>query len=117
MARYGGRSLNRHGERDGRAWPDPSAVVQSRLRFDREVPPLLWFQEHLKAHGFDVPQNGQIDEATRASLSAFQMKYRPARYDGVPDAETAALLEVCTQPGGWVLKGADGGWHSYKVPE
>ncbi|EKM95296.1 N-acetylmuramoyl-L-alanine amidase [Stutzerimonas degradans] len=27
-------------------------------------------------------------------LAAFQMKYRPARYDGEPDAETAALLQV-----------------------
>jgi hypothetical protein len=45
------------------------------------------------------------------------MKYRPARYDGVPNVETAALLEVCARPGGWVLKGADGQWLSYEVPE
>jgi len=98
-------------------WPDPSAVADARLRFDRDLPSVTWFQERLKVHGFDVPQNGQLDEVTRSSLSAFQMKYRPARYDGVPDAETAALLEVCTRPGGWVLRGADGEWHSYKVPD
>jgi hypothetical protein len=34
----------------------------------------------------------------------------------VPDAETAALLEVCTQPGGWRLRGADGQWHAYRAP-
>jgi N-acetyl-anhydromuramyl-L-alanine amidase AmpD len=67
--------------------------------------------------GFEVRQNGQLDDVTRASLSAFQMKYRPARYDGVPDAETAALLEVCTRPSGSVLKGVDGQWHPYQTPQ
>jgi N-acetylmuramoyl-L-alanine amidase len=97
-------------------WPDPDAVAAARLRYGQELPALLWFQQRLAAHGFEVRQNGQLDDATRASLSAFQMKYRPARYDGVPDAETAALLEVCTRPGGWVLKGVDGQWHSYQTP-
>ena len=26
------------------------------------------------------------------------MKYRPSKFDGVPDAETAAMLEVLTTP-------------------
>jgi N-acetylmuramoyl-L-alanine amidase len=38
--------------------------------------------------------NGALDEATVRIIAAFQMKYRPARYDGTPDAETAALLDV-----------------------
>jgi N-acetylmuramoyl-L-alanine amidase len=33
-------------------------------------------------------------------LSAFQMKYRPANIDGMPDVETAALLEALTNPAG-----------------
>ena len=98
-------------------WPDPDAVAAARTHFGSDVPAVLWFQQRLRAHGFDVPQNGQLDEATRFSLSAFQMKYRPARYDGEPDAETAALLEVCTRPGGVVLRAADGQWHPYLVPE
>jgi N-acetylmuramoyl-L-alanine amidase len=97
-------------------WPDPDAVAAARFHYGQELPALLWFQQRLAAHGFEVRQNGQLDDVTRASLSAFQMKYRPARYDGVPDAETAALLEVCTRPGGWVLKGVDGQWHSYQAP-
>jgi N-acetylmuramoyl-L-alanine amidase len=98
-------------------WPDPEAVAAARARFAQELPAVLWFQQRLAAHGFDVAQNGRLDEATRASLSAFQMKYRPAHYDGVPDLETAALLEVCTRPGGWILMGADGQWHAYKAPD
>jgi len=94
-----------------------TTIAAARLRYGQELPAVLWFQQRLAAHGFEVPQNGQLDDVTRASLSAFQMKYRAARYDGVPDAETAALLEVCTRPGGWVLKGVDGQWHSYQTPQ
>jgi N-acetylmuramoyl-L-alanine amidase len=98
-------------------WPDPEAVAAERVRYGKDLPAVLWFQQRLKAHGFDVPPHGVLDDVTRAALSAFQMKYRPARYDGVPDEETAALLEVCTRPGGWVLRGADGQWHPYRVPQ
>jgi N-acetylmuramoyl-L-alanine amidase len=97
-------------------WPDPQGVAAARAHYEKDLPSVLWFQQRLKVHGFDVAPMGEVDEATRASLSAFQMKYRPARYDGVPDAETAALLEVCTRPGGWLLMGADGQWHPYRAP-
>ena len=38
-------------------------------------------------------------------------------FEELSNHETAALLEACTRPGGWVLMGADRRWHSYKVPE
>jgi N-acetylmuramoyl-L-alanine amidase len=98
-------------------WPDPDAVTAARAHFGHDIPAVLWFQQRLRAHGFDVQPSGQLDEVTRVSLSAFQMKYRPARYDGSPDLETAALLEVCTRRGGWVLRAADGRWRPYAVPE
>ena len=98
-------------------WPDPDAVTAARAQYAKELPAVLWFQQRLRTHGFDVPQSGQLDQVTRSSLSAFQMKYRPSRYDGEPDVETAALLEVCTRPGGWVVRGADDHWHAYKAPE
>ncbi len=97
-------------------WPDPRAVAVARMRYERELPPVSWFQQRLAAHGFEVPREGALDEATQSALSAFQMKYRQARYDGVPDAETAALLEVCTRPGGLLLKNADGRWLPYQAP-
>jgi N-acetyl-anhydromuramyl-L-alanine amidase AmpD len=28
----------------------------------------------------------------------FQMRYRPERFDGLPDAESAAILSVLTTP-------------------
>jgi N-acetylmuramoyl-L-alanine amidase len=95
-------------------WPDPQAVAAARVRYTAALPTVLWFQQRLAAHGFDLAPSGVLDEPTRTVLAAFQMKYRPALYDGIPDAETAALLEVCTQPGGWQLRAADGRWHTYQ---
>jgi hypothetical protein len=43
-------------------------------------------------------QRRELDAATRNVLVAFQMRHRPLRFDGVPDAETAALLHVLTAP-------------------
>ena len=54
------------------------------------------FQEKLLKHGFTLPATGEQDKLTTDVISAFQQKYRPARFDGLPDAETAAILEVIT---------------------
>jgi hypothetical protein len=43
------------------------------------------------------------------------MKYRPERFDGTPDPETAALLEVMNRPNGWLIRGSDGRWQPYRV--
>jgi N-acetylmuramoyl-L-alanine amidase len=77
-------------------WPDAGQVAQKRAAFEQNLPDMDWFQQKLSKHGFAVPLNGELDEATVNVLSAFQMKYRPTLIDGQPDAETAALLEVLT---------------------
>lgn len=87
-------------------WPDATAVARQRTAYEAALPSVQWFQDRLAAHGFAVPQNGELDEATRRVIGAFQLKYRPARYDGTPDAETAALLDVAATPGGMLM--ADG---------
>ncbi len=76
------------------AWPDGVKVAAARPLFDQQLPDVAWFQQKLGAHGYAVPQSGELDAATRAVLTAFQMKYRPATIDGTPDAESAALLEA-----------------------
>ena len=76
-------------------WPDAEAVAaQQRLFAGSGLPTIAWFQEALATHGYRVPRHGVLDEQTRNVIAAFQMKYRPARFDGEPDAETAALLQV-----------------------
>ncbi|WP_220812625.1 N-acetylmuramoyl-L-alanine amidase [Pseudomonas paralcaligenes] len=75
-------------------WPEPAAVVREQARFAAALPEVIWFQEQLHKLGYAVPRTGILDQATRNVLIAFQMKYRPARYDGEPDAESAAILQV-----------------------
>ena len=77
-------------------WPDAAKVAAARPQYDLQLPDAAWFQQKLALVGYSVPQNGELDEATRSVLVAFQMKYRPATIDGVPDAESAALLDALT---------------------
>jgi N-acetylmuramoyl-L-alanine amidase len=73
-------------------WPDPAQVAAHRAVFDQALPSVLWFQQQLAIQGYAVAQNGVLDAPTRHVIAAFQMKYRPQRFDGEPDAETAAML-------------------------
>jgi N-acetylmuramoyl-L-alanine amidase len=77
-------------------WPDAARVAERRSAYEQQLPAVDWFQRKLAEHGFAVPQTAELDIATQKVIGAFQMKYRPSRYDGVPDAETAALLDVMT---------------------
>ena len=95
-------------------WPDEAAVAARVPEFERQPPTIAWYQQRLAQHGFDVPQNGELDAATRTVLSRFQMKYRPSRFDGAPDAETAALLEVVTSPGGLLIVTSNGERRRYE---
>lgn len=79
-------------------WPDAAKVAERRARFEAAPPDTLWLQQALARHGFAVPEHGELDGPTRRVVAAFQMKYRPARHDGTPDAETAALLDVLVNP-------------------
>lgn len=81
-------------------WPDSRMVSERTLAYKKTLPHMTWFQDQLADYGFNVPHNGEYDSATRNVIAAFQMKYRPTKYDGIPDAETAALLEVVNRPEG-----------------
>jgi N-acetylmuramoyl-L-alanine amidase len=50
------------------------------------------FQAGLGRYGYEVPDHGRPDEATKAVLIAFQRHFRPWRCDGVPDPESAGIL-------------------------
>jgi N-acetylmuramoyl-L-alanine amidase len=80
------------------AWPDPDAVAHQQVLFSASLPSVLWFQEQLARQGYAVPVHGELDQATLNVIAALQMKYRQARYDGEPDAQTAAILWVLNRP-------------------
>ncbi|MNO90444.1 N-acetylmuramoyl-L-alanine amidase AmiD precursor [compost metagenome] len=78
-------------------WPNEQAVARQQTRFETQLPSISWYQTQLARFGYDTPQTGELDVATRHVLAAFQMHFRPARYDGTPDAQTAAMLQVLNQ--------------------
>ena len=84
-------------------WPDAAqlrlhtAVLQRR--YPDALPEPAWWQDMLAQVGYSVPRHGQLDSATRQVIAAFQMKYRPARYDGLPDRETAVWLQAVAATG------------------
>jgi N-acetylmuramoyl-L-alanine amidase len=75
-------------------WPNAAAVSRARQRFEASPPSIGWYQEQLARVGYSIARSGELDVTTRHVLAAFQMHYRPSRFDGEPDAETAALLQV-----------------------
>jgi len=79
-------------------WPDSNLVAQKKLLYAQELPDIAWFQQNLAKFGYAVSLNAEFDEPTINVITAFQMKYRPALIDGMPDAETAAILDVLTMP-------------------
>ncbi len=73
-------------------WPDPAQVAALLPAYAAAPPSVAWLQQALARVGYPVPQHGLLDLPTRRVIAAFQMKYRPARFDGQPDPQTAALL-------------------------
>jgi len=89
------------------AWPDAAMVAAKQSVYAFALPDAKWFQDRLSDYGYNTSRSGEWDVLTRDSLISFQMKYRPANYDGRPDAEIAALLDVVNAPQGMVLNRPD----------
>lgn len=85
-------------------WPDLAMVKARRAEFEKALPDVTWFQEKINAHGFSVQVTGIMDAPTIKAIEAFQMKYRQSNFDGLPDPETAALLDVATSKDGFRVK-------------
>lgn len=65
-------------------WPRAGAAARSWS--------LAELQAGLGRFGYEVPDHGELDAATRTVLIAFQRHFRPARIDGTPDEESAGIL-------------------------
>ncbi|MDB6096812.1 MAG: amiD [Francisellaceae bacterium] len=50
-------------------------------------------QKALSSWGYKVPHNGKLDPETKNVLIAFQMHYRPERYDGILDKESMKIID------------------------
>lgn len=74
------------------AWPDAATVDAYRQRFANHMPGIAAIQAALARYGYRLPVTGELDQRTHSTLVSFQMHFRPARYDGIPDADTAARI-------------------------
>lgn len=75
-------------------WYDRDRVSILQKEYEHNgVPSLIWGQEQLASLGYAIEITGQDDAMSRDVLRAFQMHYRPVRFDGVMDAETAAIIQ------------------------
>lgn len=75
-------------------WPDAASVARQQAYFEVNPPSVTWYQQQLARFGYAIDQTGEWDVATRHVIAAFQMRFRAQRFDGVPDAQTAAILQV-----------------------
>ncbi|HUH87874.1 MAG TPA: N-acetylmuramoyl-L-alanine amidase [Pusillimonas sp.] len=75
-------------------WYDETLAAQYRVEFEQQgLAGIAWVQGQLARVGYNVPKTGRLDKATRNVITAFQMRYRPSLYDGLPDAQTLAILK------------------------
>lgn len=77
--------------------PDPDEVNKQQQIYQQALPSIDWFQEKLAQVGYATPKTGMWDQETKNVMTVFQMRYRQRLFDGVPDSESAALLEVITR--------------------
>lgn len=73
-------------------WPDAARVTQYEYLLAGQTPPLAWFETSLQRFGYNTSARPSQTDALRNVIAAFQMRFRPARHDGEPDAQTAAIL-------------------------
>jgi N-acetylmuramoyl-L-alanine amidase len=73
-------------------WPPENPPPFRTAATDRAA--IRALQSDLARFGYETPQSGVLDFATRSVLRAFQRHFRPARIGGEPDAETRARLSA-----------------------
>ncbi|WP_198148766.1 N-acetylmuramoyl-L-alanine amidase [Xenorhabdus hominickii] len=74
------------------AWPDHMTVNKYLAGRATDMPAsVISIQKALATYGYSIPQTGFLDNATRKTIQAFQMHFRPSDISGTPDAETEAI--------------------------
>ncbi len=75
-------------------WPDVPMLAEAEIVAGpgAEGAGVLALQSMFGAYGYEVPRSGVYDGETATVVAAFQRHFRPARVDGVADAETAGVL-------------------------
>lgn len=73
------------------AWYDEPLKQQYQLQFCQQLPVISELINRFKRYGYDTSATIN-QEGLKNLVRAFQLHFRPEKYDGVIDAETAAIL-------------------------
>ena len=74
------------------AWYDSEDYDAYLSIFKDELPNLETLQKDLKRFGYDIEVSGINDFQSITAVRAFQLHFRPSKYDGFFDAETTSAL-------------------------
>ena len=72
-------------------WYDEETKNSFMTSYTTAITPLE-VQTQLEKFGYKIEKTGQYDKQTANVIRAFQFHFRPAKYDGVMDSETYAIL-------------------------
>ncbi|HAW2024763.1 TPA: N-acetylmuramoyl-L-alanine amidase [Escherichia coli] len=73
------------------AWYDESLMLRYLAQFSKSLPPKEELLSKLKTYGYDI-SDACTESGYKNLIRAFQLHFRQKKYDGVIDAETAAIL-------------------------
>lgn len=75
------------------AWPNDNDVRYFKKKLLLAID-LKIFQKDLRKYGYKTNTNGIYTTETKDAVVAFQMHFRPSKYDGVIDSDTYAILKA-----------------------
>ena len=75
-------------------WVDALPVSGDSLSLGAQGEVVAELQRDLARYGYGIEPSGIFDDRMKAVVIAFQRHFRPARLDGVADAETLSILRV-----------------------
>lgn len=80
------------------AWPDEQSVNFYLAERDPSEPvDIANFQKLLSEYGYQTPNSGVLDNKTQKVVKAFQMHFRVTNANGIPDAQSEAILKALIQ--------------------
>ena len=74
------------------AWYDQIDYISFQEIFSKKLPDLKLLQKKLRKLGYEIEPTGANDFQSISAIRSFQLHFRPKKYDGFFDVETAAIL-------------------------
>ena len=76
------------------AWYDVKTKEKYLAKYSKNLPKISQIQSQLKNYGYAINITDNYDKQTKDCIRAFQIHFRPEKYDGIIDIETIAILSA-----------------------